>query len=253
LRKTPMIVLGLTASLALAGGTAAVAQDTTPAHTLDMGISPSKAGTKKKPKTVKVKLDISNNVGAGTTASVIEIFFPKTIKLNTKGFKTCSITTLETGGPTACAKGSKIGAGTAGALVNPTSAAPTKLEFANSFYVGSSKQLNIYLKQTNGDQAVTGFFAGKIGRAGGKFGAKLTIAIPENLQQPIPGLYSALTDIKTSLSGTAGKGRKKHGIFQSTGCSSRAYAFQSRLTYVNNPNPPAATTSTDTDSVPCKK
>lgn len=250
MRKTPMLALGLLASLAFTGG--AVAQAPTPSHTTDMGITPSKAGTSKKPRGVtKWKLAISNNKASGTTASKIEISFPKTLKLNTKGFATCSEAKLNETGPSSCPSKSRLGGGTASAVLGPTSAAPTPLEFKNTFYVGSATTVFVFLQQTNGD--VVRVLGGKIGKAGGRYGQKLTITIPEDLQQPLTGTYSALTDIAASLSGTAGTGSKKHSFLESTGCTGGKWGFQTKITYVPNPNPPAASSSTATDSVRCKK
>jgi hypothetical protein len=252
LRKSLTVGLGLLASVALTGG--AVAQAPPPSHTTDMGITPSKAGTSKKPKAVtQWKLAISNNRAAGTTASKIEISFPKTLKLNTRGFTTCTVAKLNDTGPATCSSKSRLGGGTASAVLGPTSATPAALEFSNSFYVGSATTLNIFLQQTNGDRTVARILIGKIAKAGGKYGQKLTISIPGDLQQPVPGVFSALSDIAATLKGTAGSGSKKHSFLESTGCSGGKWGFQTKITYVPNPNPPGATTSTATDSVTCKK
>jgi hypothetical protein len=248
LRKTPTIVLGLAATLAMAGG--AVAQNATPSHTSKVTISPSKAGTKTKPKAVSTKLTISNSRASGTTAKLIEVFFDKNIKMNPKGFPLCSASKIENDGPDACPSGSKLGTGTAAAVVNPTSPTPAPISFKNTFFVGSSKSLTIYLEQTSGD--VRAILTGKISNAGGKYGQKLSIAVPENLQQPAPGVYSALTDIATSLKGTTGSGSKKHGFFESRGCTKGKYQFQTRLSYANNPNPPSKPNSTNSGTGNCK-
>lgn len=250
MRKSRIIAVGVAASLGFGG--VAVAQNAAPAHTLQVSGITKKAGTKKKPKANTVKLDIRNNRDSGTTAKRIEVFFAKTIRINTKGFPTCSASKIENDGPGACPSKSRLGTGTAGAVVNPTAPMPSEISFKNTFFVGSAKSLTIYLEQTSGD--VRAVLQAKIGPAGGgKFGQKLTIDIPENLQQPAPGVYAALTDIKTSLKGTTGRGAKKHGIFESIGCSGGNHDFQTRLTYAPNPNPPAASSSTATDPVACSK
>lgn len=250
MRKTPTLALGLLASVALTGG--AVAQAPAPSHTTQMGITPSKAGTSKKPRDVKKwTLSIANDKAAGTTASKIEISFPKTLKLNPKGFATCSVKKLEDSGPGSCSSKSRLGGGTASAVLGPTSPSPTPLSFRNTFFVASATTFNIFLEQSGGDVALV--LKGKISRAGGKYGQKLSIAIPGSLQQPVPGTFSALADIDSALSGTAGSGSEKHSFLESTGCTGGKWEFQTKLTYNPNPNPPAARTSTATDTVPCKK
>ncbi len=247
MRKTRTIALGLIASLSFAG--VAIAQSADPSHTVDIsvGAGSPKAGKKTKPKQVKkVELEIENNRAAKTTASRIEIRFPKEIKINTKGFDDCSASTLENDGPSACPRGSRLGKGTAEALVGPDQA---PLKFTNEFFVGGPKVLTINLKQVGGD--VQAILLAKIKPT--PKGQKLVIDIPGNLQQPAPGLYSALTSITNELEGTTGKGRKKHGIFESTGCAKGSWEFESTLTYAANPNPPAKSKSSATDEVKCKK
>jgi hypothetical protein len=256
LRKSPLIALGVAASLGLGVGGVAIAQDNTdPGHTLDITATPTKAGKKKKPKAITLGLGIQNNRDAKTTASRIEVLFPKQFKFNLKNFPVCTEETLDPSageGTSACDPKSKLGTGTAGAILNPRGANPQPLNFKNTFFVGDGrKQLNIYLEQTDGD--IRKLLVGKIGKAGGKYGQKLTIDIPEDLQQPLPGTYSALTDIETKLKGTAGKGKKKHGFLNSTGCKGGRWEFMTRLTYVNNPDPPSATKSEADDAIPCKK
>jgi hypothetical protein len=248
LRKTQTVVVGLLATAAL-GGTA-VAQTVTPSHTVDASFSPTKAGTATKPRAVSLKLNISNARAAGTTASKIEINLSRGLRMNPKGFRICSTGTIEDQGISACPRGSRLGTGTAAAVVNPGAASdnnpatsPSNLTFKNTFFVGGSNFLNIYLEQSGG--AVRATLKGTISNSG----RRLTIKIPEDLQQPATGVYSALTDIKTSLSGTAGSGARKHGFFELAKC--RSITVTTKLTYVPNPNPPARTSSTATDRQRC--
>ena len=254
MRKSRTVAIGLVAALGFGAGGVAVAQENTdPGHTLQVQVSPSKAGKKKKPRAVGVKLNIANNKAAGTTASRIVVRFPKTIKINTKNFKKCSPDDIEQQGAGDCHPNSKLGTGTAGAILNPRGANPQPLNFKNTFFVGSSKSLSIFREQTNGDKAIRKVLEAKIQSAGGKYGQQLSISIPGDLQQPAPGVFSALTDIVVSLKGTAGKGKKKHGIFESVGCTGGLYDFQTELTYAPNPNPPAVSESEAPDTVDCKK
>lgn len=249
MRKTQTVVVGLLATAAL-GGTA-VAQTATPSHTLDSSFSPSKAGTTSKPRSVAVKLNISNSRAAGTTASKIEINLSRGLKMNPKGFPICSTSTIEDQGISECPTKSRLGTGTAAAVVNPgaesdnnPATSPSNLTFKNTFFVGGSNFLNIYLEQSGG--AVRATLKGTISNGG----RRLTIPIPEDLQQPATGVYSALTDIKTSLKGTT-SGSKKHGFFELSKCAGGSITVSTKLTYVPNPNPPAKTTSTASDRQRC--
>lgn len=253
MRKTPTLLVGLLATGAIAG--TAVAQAPAGTHTLQMSVKPSKAGKKSSPRAVtKLKLSIANDPDSKTTASRIEVSLPKTLKLNLRDFKRCSVDRLENDGEDTCPKGSQVGTGKASALANANDTKPIdeqfKVDFNTEFFVSSSKSLGIVLDSTNIE--LRKILVARIGKATGKYGQKLTIDIPTDVQKTAAG-FSALTSITTSLSGKAGKGRRRHGLIESVGCSGGLYDFQSKLTYAPNPNPPVASTSTATDSVDCKK
>ncbi len=60
---------------------------------LTVSVSPTKAGKKKKPKPVKVSLNLINE-DSSQTADGIEIRMAKQIKVSTKGLKKCSAARL---------------------------------------------------------------------------------------------------------------------------------------------------------------
>jgi hypothetical protein len=151
LRKT--LIAALTALAALALTAVAIAQ-TSPSIDVTATVSPSKAGTKKKPKSEKVNLTINNSRESKTSASKIEISFPKTLVLSTKGLKSCSVAKLDAQGKASCPRGSVAGLGTAEALVNPTSATPASLKFNVTTFVAGKNLLAFYLQQQGTDSGV---------------------------------------------------------------------------------------------------
>ena len=74
----------------------------------------------------------------------------------------------------------------------------TPLVFNVTAYVSGNNLVIFYIEQKGG--SVTKALQGKISSASGKFKQKLVITIPPDLQQPAPGLYAALTDLKSTLS-----------------------------------------------------
>ena len=101
MRKT--LIAAVTALTALALTAVAIAQNPAPSIDVTATVSPSKAGTKKKPKSEKLNLhDQQQPRVSKTSASKIEISFPKTIKLSTKGLKTCSVAKLDSQGKATC-------------------------------------------------------------------------------------------------------------------------------------------------------
>jgi len=237
LRKSFMVASAATLALGTAG--IAYAQAPAPVSTVTSTVTPAKAGTKAKPKSVKLKLAVTNNVSESkATASKIAITFPSTLKLSTKGLDQCtaSDTELLEGPSTVCPK-AIVGTGEAHAIVNPY-ASPATVTFKVTPLVGKNELL-FYLAQTPGN--VKAILHGKI------VGKKLTITIPEFLQQPAPGTYSALSDLTTTL-------QKKKGtnyLISSTGCSSKAHKISVSETFVPNPTPPGKTSSSATGEAKC--
>ena len=244
------LIAALTALMALALTAVAIAQNPAPSIDVTATVSPTKAGTKKKPKSEKVNLTIINSKESKTSASKIEITFPANLKLSTKGLKTCSVSKLDNQGKASCPKGSLAGLGTAEALLNPTSANPAPLKFNVSTFVAGKNLLAFYLEQQGTDSGVQQALPAKITKVRGNkvFGQKLTINIPENLQQPAPGVYSALIQIKNSLGLKSGK----HALVKSIGCpKTREHPIGVKVSYVPNPNPPVSSSASSTDGAPC--
>jgi hypothetical protein len=248
LRKT--LIAALAALVALALSAVAFAQNPAPSIDVTATISPTKAGTKKKPKSEKLNLTITNNRESKTSASKIEIQVSKSLKLSTKGLKTCSVSKLDNNGKAGCPKGSLAGIGTAEALVNPASATPASLKFNVSTFVAGKNLLAFYLEEQGNPDGVQQALPAKITTVRGSkaFGQKITIKIPGNLQQPAPGVYSALIQIKNSLGLKDGK----HALLTSIGCpKAREHAVGVKVSYVPNPNPPAASSASSADGATC--
>jgi hypothetical protein len=222
-------------------GTAGIAyaQNAAPEPTVTSSVSPSKAGTSSKPKSVKLKLEVKNNVAQSkATAAKIAISFPSTLKLSTKGLDQCTATDDEllSGPKTVCPK-AVAGTGTAHAIVNPY-ASPANVTFNVTAVVGKNELL-FYLAQTPGN--VKAILHGKIS------GKKLTISIPEFLQQPAPGTYSALADLTTTLT----KKKGSNYLISSVGCKSKAHKVSVTESFVPNPTAPAKSSATATGNAKC--
>jgi len=221
-------------------GTAGVAHaQTPPAPSVDVtaSLSPSKAGTKSKPKSTTLKLSINNNKESKTTAKQIKITMPSTVKLSTKGLDQCtaSDTALLAGPKAACPK-SVAGKGSADAFINPFATTPAPLHFTVTPLVGKNEL--IFVLDSNVADAV---LHAKIK------GSTLTIEIPTFLQQPAPGTYSALEKIATSLS----KKKGKNSLLTTSGCKGGKHTVKVTVAYAPNPNPPSATSATGSGASKC--
>jgi hypothetical protein len=239
LRKFLIAALAALASIALAS--VAVAQTADVDATTK--VSPTKAGTKKKPQATKVTTFVKNNV-EGTTASKIEIDFPKTVKISGKGLTKCALSEFsKPGGKANCPAKSKAGSGVSNAVVGPER---SPLVFNVSAYVGGKNLVIFYIEQQGG--SVTKALEGKISKASGKFAQKLVITIPPDLQQPAPGLYAALTDLKSTIYNKKGK----NSLISSVGCKKKKHTFGAKLTFAPNPAAPPKPSASGTSTAKCK-
>jgi hypothetical protein len=231
------------AAIALGAAGVAYAQNPAGSITGSASVSPTKAGTKKKPKNEKFTLKVTNDSASKTTASSIKITFPSTLKLSTKGLTQCtkSDEAIINDGPAKACKGAIAGKGSANAVVGPTQPNPVPLKFAVTPIVGKN-QLLFYL-------AAQGAITNKYVLHGKISGKTLTIAITPDVQQPVPGLYSALVDLTSTLSVKKGK----NYLISSTGCSGGKHKIPVTVGYVANPTPPTAPSASTTLEAKCSK
>lgn len=243
------LIVALAAALSIAVAAVAVGQG--PASGT-VSISPKKAGTKKKPKSIKLKLSVTNET-PGTTASRIDVLLPRLVRASGKGLPKCKAATLEDG--KTCPTGAKAGGGLAHANIGPHSAAPAPLNFKVTAYNGGTNLLLFHLQQVNSQtgvvipSGVSRVLNGKVSRASGaNFYQKIRIGIPEDLQNTAAG-YSGLEDFSTSIS--LKKGKK--ALLTSIGCKSKQHVLGVVLTFVNNPTPPPRPNASAEATTSCSK
>jgi hypothetical protein len=250
------LIVALAGVAAIAFSAVAFAQLPAPAPKMEIKSGKAKAGTKKKPKNVTLDLFVENNVESKTTMDTLDVHMPKAFVLNGAGLPKCDYAKLATEGTDACPKGSKAGTGAANAVLGPHGAAPSPLAFTVTAFNGGKKEILFWLDQDGGD--VEAALKGVVKKSKGKYGQVLSIKVPDgkgeyaafpNIQQPAPGVYSALVDLGAKIS--LKKGKKS--LISSVGCKGGKHPFKAVLTYSDNPTPPASRTAETTDSTKCKK
>jgi hypothetical protein len=229
---------GVAIAVAAALGGTAVAQ--APDASSTVSVSPSKAGKKKKPKNETLNLTVTNN-NEQRSASALDIKSPKTITVSGKGFPKCSQATLEGNGKDACPKGSKVGSGSASALLGVNGGTPQPLTFDVTAYAAGAKRINFYLEGVE-------LPALKLVAPGTIKGRNLHVDIPEAAQQPIPGTWAGLKSLTTKLGAKKGK----HYVVASTGCAGKKHKFTTTITFVDNGVQPAGKVKTSA-AAKCKK
>ena len=230
--------LTLTAGVAAAAiGAVGVAQAVTPTTAMKASVSPTKHGTKKKPRNVKLNIKLitqpnPNDPPFATRSTVVH--FDKNLKFGGKYLKTCSADKVRSNN-TACPKGSKVGTG---------SAVGTALGLAENLTVTAyngpgGNKLELLVDGTS-PLTIHDVIEGKLQSDSGKFGKKLAVQIPDSLQQPAPGAYATLTDFTTSVKGTGSKKRPYIGL---AGCKNKTLNFKSDFVFTDGSTSTATTTA----------
>jgi hypothetical protein len=243
LRK--LLVGAVVASVSLAVAAGAIAQS--PEATFNADVSPSKAGTKRKPKNTTLGFNVTLDK-PNTTVEFINLNVPRGLKLSGKGMRRCSVDTLAAEGPAGCPSGSKAGpTGTATALLGPEGPTQSELHFDVSPFVLDSNTFVFYVASESGTGvAVQSPITGEITRKG----RKLRIRIPQELRQPVPGTDASLTGLNQTFSGKRGK----NFVVSSVGCKNRRHKFSGSLEFTTRadgaavPGPVLMNTQ-----APCKK
>ena len=235
------LVAALAAVIAVAAVGVASAQ--TPAANMKVKVTPTKVGTKKKPKNSTINLSIENTA-TNRTMSKLTITTAKSFKLSTKGLTKCDRAKLDPstgGGPDACPKASIVGKGIATALLGVTSPTPSDLEFDVTPVVTGPKNLDFYLAERN--TGVNVLAPGTIS------GRKLTIEVPAAAQQPVPGVYAGLVSLETTLKAKKGK----NYLASTNGCKAKKHPFSAKLTFVPNGSDTTGGTVDTKATASCKK
>jgi hypothetical protein len=235
------LIVALAAVLSIAVASVALAANAAPDVTAKL--TPGKAGTKKKPKNSKLRLFVKNNQ-TDATVDTITVNIGKQVKLSGKGFKKCSANTLNTQGKAACPAGSRVGGGTAHAVVGPGHA---PVGFTVDAYV-ADKNTIIFYTQQEAPGTVRKALVGKVSKASGKFGSKLVITIDEDLQQPAPSVFSSLVDLRTTIGAKKGK----NYLISSIGCKKKKHDFGVKFHFNPNSTFPATGTTEGTTKSTCR-
>lgn len=208
--------------------------------TMEVKVTPKKAGKKgKRARNSKLKLEVENQE-TSRTMSELRITSPRTVKLNTRGLTRCDSETLESQGPASCPRKSRVGKGIARALLGVNGPTPTPLTFDVTAVVTGNRNLDFFLVAR--EQPINVLAPGRIA------GRNLTIQVPEVAQQPVEGVYAGLVSLEATLRGK--KGKRK--LLASTGCKKRKHSYSALLTFIDNGVSDAGTVRTDAASA-CRR
>ena len=236
------VLLGGLVALSAALGIVAVASAVDAQQTFSIKLQHTKAGTKAKPKSVgSLKVTTATTPGpinaAGTfTVNSAVIYFDKNLVFNAGSFKACS--TADPATIDDKCTSSKIGKGSAaGSALGQNE--PLDVKAYNGPKSGSGYKFYLHVFGST-PLTIDSVINAKLSKATGKFGWKLTVPIPPDLQRP-SGVLATLTSFITTVSGTS-KGKPYVGI---KGCSGGKLNFKGVFNYTDN------TTQTKPFTVKC--
>jgi hypothetical protein len=236
MRKVLLLVVALVAALSVA----TVAHAINGEQGLEVKINSSKAGTKKKPRSVSIDV-ITTTAPAATDGPFATkqavIHFDKALRFNTKLFKSCTAAVLQAQGPAGCPKGSQVGGGSASAT-----AVGQAEDLTITAFNGPKGKLELLVR---GDKplVINSVIEATLAKDKGKYGYKLIVPIPDNLQQPLQGVVATLTRFETKVKATVRKGKKKVGYVETTGCKGKTWHFAGDFTYTDGTSKTAKTTT----------
>ena len=178
--------------------------------------------------------------------SDLDIFLPKTLKISLKGMPSCGTAAIQA---RACPKSSILGKGTAKAKVGVNGPAPSDLTFdvkavKTKSQVNGKDMLGFIIDDGG---ALLFLTETKLSKAGGKYGQKLHIDVPE-LAQHAGTSFNGLVSLDTTL----GKKKGKNKLLATTGCAKRKQPFKTTLTFIDN-GVTTATHLSDTATSKCTK
>ena len=240
-----LVLTAVAVVTALACAAVAFAQ-TPPTLTVTGKVTPLQVGTKAKPKGGQLNIEFQVNEESRTTIDRITYTIPSGIKLDGTGFPTCSQDTLANEGPGACPPKSKIGTGSADALI--LGPQPTPLDFQVTIFVGGPKTLTLYLETQLFNLPIEGRIEGN----------KLIVEIPERVYRPVGNTYSSVTRVDATLGKaavTTGSGAKKktRNYVSLIGCKNKKHKTGVELHSIPNNEPVQQENISATDTAPCKK
>jgi hypothetical protein len=235
-------ILGATAAVSvLALGLTTEAFAVNADQSMTVKVSSSKAGTKKKPRSVgTLKVDIKTTphdpAPAFATKKAI-IYFDKNLVFNGSKFPSCTLTQAQAHSA-ACTK-AKVGTGSATAIAGGS----IPVNDVKVTLFNGPKGKNLWLLVTEAQFNVNTVMQGTLAGSTGKFGKKLIVDIPENLQN-VAGLFITLTRFQTNVA----RSYKRKPYIGLTGCTGGHLNFAGDFTFTDDDVKHA-----DAPAVKCKK
>jgi len=242
------VVLAVASALTVAVGAAGVAEAVQSRQTISIKVLSSKAGTKAKPRSVgRLNVDLGvivNPADAPFATRTTTIFFDKNLVFNSSKFPGCTEVQVRSG--SAKCRAAKVGSGSAtGDATSLDAATGQKVAFPRenltvTAYNGPGGRTINLLVKGSAPLAINSVLVGRLQPATGKFGRKLVVTIPANLQQPLTNVFATLSSFKTSVGGTF----RRVPYIALKGCTAGKLQFKGDFVFTDGSRQSPTSTST---------
>ena len=216
-----------------------IAQAVTPTTAMKASVSPTKKGTKTKPKNVKLNVELITQPKADEpafAASSTVVHFDKNLKFGGKYLKSCSSAQVQAD-DTKCSKGSKVGSGSA----TGSALGLTENLTVTAYNGPGGNKLELLVDGATPLQ-IHSVIEGILSSDSAPYGKKLSVHVPDNLQQPAPGAYATLVQFDTTINRVLGKKKKPYVGINS--CKTKKMAFAVDYKYTDGTSKSTTTTGT---------
>jgi hypothetical protein len=208
-------------------------------------VSPSKSGTPDNPTPVAIEVNakvtgapVGSTDGSGATTS-IEAQLPYPLVFNPVAFPSCDAAQVRA---RSCPKGAQIGSGkvvgaAAGGIVE---------QLKVTAFSGKAYRL-LMLVEGKTPLRIDSVLPGSVRSGEGQYGLSLVFEVPENLQQPVPNVFTTVTEFGLKVDAKRKINGRTIGYVGTAGCTGGKWPFQTKVTYRNG------TSDSGTASARCSK
>lgn len=171
---------------------------------------------------LSIRAQFSNDVAGELpeTVSKAVIFFPHGPRVNGRLFPSCNPRRLLRlrGASRACPRGSRLGGGTAlGA--SPQFGIGVRERLKVDIYNGKGGRSLIFFLRGLNPVLVSGMIVAPFkALRGGRWGYRLTMPVPKNLQEIASGIFASLLDFRVTTGGSVVRNGRRYGFIEALAC-----------------------------------
>ncbi|HET6448861.1 MAG TPA: hypothetical protein VFG31_07090 [Conexibacter sp.] len=175
-----------------------------------------------RPLSLTIDASFANDVAGelpGTVSRAV-IYFPHGPRVNGRLFPSCDFKRLQRlrGAPRACPQGSRLGSGTAlGA--SPQFGIGVREHLSVVLYNGKGGRSIIFVLRGLNPVLISGMFVASFKALhGGRWGYRLTIDVPHDLQEIAPDIFASLLDFRVTTGGSVQVNGHRYGFIEALAC-----------------------------------